>query len=145
MNETLSHDKDASSKRRREILFALRNASREAYCLDDELRQLCIDQVRDTLKSNEANIRERLSAAAFVLKLNEFNLERILLMAEIHAILDENDVNDDAMDIVTNKNFFGNDAHETAECANQKSSDEACEKATDRCAATASAPTADPA
>ncbi|WP_040351943.1 hypothetical protein [Blastopirellula marina] len=144
MNETSINNRDASVRRRLEVLQTIRNAGRESYHLDDQLRWLCIEQARDTLQGHEANTRERLSAAAFVLKLNEFNLERTLLMAEINAILDESEVDDQTIDVVINENFFRNEAHEKTERAHQNASDETNEKAADRSPAAAPSSTGDP-
>ncbi|PQO45854.1 hypothetical protein [Blastopirellula marina] len=114
MNEHLT--KSADDERKDEILLALRKASREAWELDDELRRLCVSQVRQTLSNDEANTRDKQAAAAFVLKLSEFNLDRTFLMAEIAALVGQHDA-EQPIDVLNNKNFFRNEAHETFEPA----------------------------
>ncbi|MCC9608529.1 hypothetical protein LOC68_09815 [Blastopirellula sp. JC732] len=112
-----SQDK-ADAARQRRVLRAMRRASREAWDIDDDLRRLCVKQARDTLENDEANVRDRQSAAAFVLKLSEFNLDRAMLMAEIDSLLGGEKT---PISILNNKDFFGNDAHETVEPADQES------------------------
>lgn len=137
MNEPTTNTADA--RRKDEILLALRKASREAWELDDRLRQMCVDQARDALSSETTSQRDKQSAAGFVLKLSEFNLERTLMMAEITALVGPYEP-DEPIALVSNKNFFRNDAHETVKPADQEVPDAAQRAADDRGSFGAAAP-----
>ncbi|TWT34703.1 hypothetical protein [Blastopirellula retiformator] len=117
MSQPTSISEEAARGRNSRRLLRIEN--QKGFAVDDKLRQLCVDLVRTTLENDQLSLRDRQAAAAFVLKLCEFNLDRTLLLVEIDSLTGGEE---SPPTTESNKNFFGNDAHETFEPASEKAS-----------------------
>ncbi|MFI4875963.1 MAG: hypothetical protein ACIALR_11515 [Blastopirellula sp. JB062] len=144
MSASFAASPPSAQSERREPSQALQALQRELWKLDDDLRSLCIEHLRQTLRDEDASSRDKQNALSVVLKLSEFNVENAMRIAEIDGIENKTEEDGKKIAVVTNENFYGNRAHETNDAAVERSAEPTHETTDHRSAGPVAPSTADP-